>query len=879
MITKAELRAQFSADWKKHYNVKVLAENGYSRRHCKNCGCNFWSIDEREVCADASCMGYEFIGSPPSKKSLSYVDTWKEIEKYFVKNGHASIAPYPTVARWRDDLYFTVASINDFQPYVVNGEVEPPANPLLVPQTCIRFSDIGNVGVTGRHYTNFVMIGQHAFNTKKTGLFYWKDEALGHDIKYLGALGIPKSEIVFKEDVWMGGGNFGPCIEYFCRGLELGNCVFMQYAITDEGTRELSTKVIDMGAGLSRLAWITSGAPTSYEIVFGPVIEKMKKQAGISIEKALFEKYARVSGSLDVSEVKNISDERALVAGKVGVDAEELFSTIEPLHALYACADHLSTHLFTCTDGMLPSNSGGGYNIRMILRRVFGFDSEFDLRLDYAGIIEGHAKHLHGIFPYLTEGVRTAVDVVEEERRKYESTKAKGRAKVSALVSKAKTDGKRISPEQLKSLYESDGVPIELVEKIAKADGFAIDIPSDFYALIRKEDEAGKEKAEQLDLAGMEKTKGMYYEDTYEFAASVVGTKGKFIILDKSAFYPEGGGQYCDGGTLDGEPVLYVKKEAGVILHEVKDASKFKIGSKIKGIVDRGRRMQTSRHHSAVHLVNAACRHVLGNHIWQAGAYKDVQKAHIDVTHYRRITDEEVARIELAANEFVMSDMPIVLEVLPRIEAEQKYGFRLYQGGAVPGAMLRVISMGEIDHQACGGTHTVLKSTGQIGPIRITKREGVQDGVERLTLVAGEAAVKYTQEREGLLRDAADSLMVPETQLKNTARKFFEDWKAATKENEQLTEIVVVALAQKMADEARKAGKTIVGGEYPSYSPKFAEKLAVEISKQMPVCITAKDGFVAAAASSQSGMDALELLKQAGARGGGNKTFARGKKI
>ena len=211
MLSKDELRLKFQKEWEKHYSLNVLKELGFKRRRCKKCGRYFWSVEERDLCGDPACIGYEFIGNPPSNLKLGYVETWKRIEKYFVENGHGSIEPYPTVARWRDDLYFTIASINDFQPYVVRGEIEPPANPLIVPQPCIRFSDVENVGVTGRHYTNFVMIGQHAFNTDKTGLFYWKEEAIRHDINYLTkAIGIPLEKLVFHEDVWMGGGNFGP---------------------------------------------------------------------------------------------------------------------------------------------------------------------------------------------------------------------------------------------------------------------------------------------------------------------------------------------------------------------------------------------------------------------------------------------------------------------------------------------------------------------------------------------------------------------------------------------------------------------------------------------------------------------------------------------
>ncbi|MBI5046333.1 alanine--tRNA ligase, partial [Candidatus Micrarchaeota archaeon] len=440
-VDKDQLRKQFASEWEKHYKLKILIDRGFHRQKCPKCSRMYWAKDaKRGMCGDPSCIGYQFIGSTPVKKKLGYVDTWKAVEKYFTSNGHGYVKPYPTVARWRDDLYFTVASINDFQPYVVNGELEPPHNPLIVPQPCIRFSDISNVGVSGRHYTNFVMIGQHDFNTEKTGLFYLKDQALEHDLNYLNALGIPEDEIIFQEDVWAGGGNFGQCIEYFVRGLELGNCVFMQYEVTQTGTRELSTKVIDMGAGLSRLAWITSGEPTSYEVVFGSVIEQMKKKAGVSIDRDLFVRFAKISGSLNEDEVGDLEKEKERVAKLLGVTKKELFDSLEPLQALYASADHLQTLLFTVTDGMLPSNSGGGYNLRMILRRVFGFEQKVGYSLDYDKIVEGHAKHLEYIFPHLKDGVETTIDVIAEEQKRYAATKEKARGIVLNIIKKAKSD-------------------------------------------------------------------------------------------------------------------------------------------------------------------------------------------------------------------------------------------------------------------------------------------------------------------------------------------------------------------------------------------------------------------------------------------------------
>lgn len=874
-MDKGELRAQFRKDWEKHYKVSALIDRGYTRQQCGKCSRFFWSVASREICSDPSCIGYQFIGKKMAAAPLGYVETWKKIEEYFTKHNHASVEPYPTVARWRDDLYFTIASINDFQPYVVSGELEPIANPLIVPQPCIRFSDISNVGVTGRHYTNFVMVGQHAFNNRKTGDFYWKDEAITHDLGYLSYLGIKEEHLVFLEDVWLGGGNFGPCIEYFADGLELGNCVFMQYEVLPGGSsRELSTKVIDMGAGLERLAWITHGSPISYGNTFGPAVEKLQKKAGIRVDEKLFLEYAKLSGSLNTDEVEDIGKEKAGIAAKLGLSVEEMDETFNPLHSVYACADHLKTILFTSTDGMLPSNSGGGYNLRMILRRAFGFDEEYSMQLDYAGVFEAHARHLHDIFPKLLEGVPTAIAIVEEERRKYAAGREKGRGKVANLLSR----GKPIGVEDLKKLYESDGIPVELVAEIAKEKGVKVPIPENFYSLMKKEDEAGPASEHKVDVEGHEKTKTLFYAGVEEFDAKVLAVKGKYVILDSTAFYPEGGGQIYDIGDLNGVKVVNVQKEKGVILHEVASPGSFSVGTKVHGKVHGARRKQITRHHTAIHLINACARQILGPHIWQGGSYKDEKKAQIDLTHYKKITWEELERIEQLANKYVTEDLPVKTEILGRTDAEARYGFRLYQGGAVPGKELRVVSIGEIDHEACGGTHNYIKSTAELELVKIVRREGVQDGVERVVIKCGPEAIKHIEGRERLLREAAEALGVPEDQLKSTALRFFNEWKERGKELEKLTALMSHTIADNAMTYAKKEGKKLIELDKAPYSQKLAEEVAGKLSESgFAAVITTNDGFIVSVAPEKSGFDAMELLRKHGGKGGGSAAFARGK--
>jgi alanyl-tRNA synthetase len=183
------------------------------------------------------------------------------------------------------------------------------------------------------------------------------------------------------------------------------------------------------------------------------------------------------------------------------------------------------------------------------------------------------------------------------------------------------------------------------------------------------------------DIATLPKTHALYYGTESAFRAKVQAiVHGKYVVLDQTAFYPEGGGQTFDTGKLDGVDVRQVTKQAGIVLHEVADISRFKAGQHVEGTVDLERRKTIARHHTAAHILNAACRNVLGSHIWQGGSGKDEEKAHLDLTHYRKISNDELAEIEHRVNEYIMSNLPIQTHVLPRNEAESRYGFTIYQG-------------------------------------------------------------------------------------------------------------------------------------------------------------------------------------------------------
>ncbi len=274
----------------------------------------------------------------------------------------------------------------------------------------------------------------------------------------------------------------------------------------------------------------------------------------------------------------------------------------------------------------------------------------------------------------------------------------------------------------------------------------------------------------------MTPTRLLFYEDLnlFEFQARIVKIlDGEYIILDKTAFYPRSGGQEPDLGYIGGFEVQDVDKYGNVVLHKVK-SHKLAEGQIVRCKVDSHRRGIIARHHTATHLVNGAAQKILGSWVWQHSAYKDIDKARLDITHYAHLTNEEIAKIEDLANSAVLMNLPVIKEILPRSKAEQKYGFRLYQGGVVPTRELRVLNISGWDVEACGGTHT--SRTGDVGVIKILKSERIQDGVERIEYVAGEPALKYIQKRENMLRKISDVIESPQdkvvkavTEIKNTA--------------------------------------------------------------------------------------------------------------
>ncbi len=764
-----------------YFPTKELKSLGYMRKLCECCGNCFWTtLKDREVCGDPVCSGgFQVVIDNPSQVKLSFIGVWEKIVEILEPRGYVPIKRYPCVARWNPTSEFTIASISAFQPYVITGEVEPPAKKLIIPQFCLRFNDIENVGITGAHNTGFVMIGQHQFVPPEE----WNQGELFmdiHDFIHEG-VGLAKEEITIHEDSWAGGGSFGCSLEFFSRGVELFNQVYTMFEQTPEGPRELKLKVLDMGLGQERVAWFSQGTPNIYEAIFPYVLSKLREITRIELDLELYNKFSQYSAYLNIDEVDDMDKAWQRVAKDLKIDVKELRNRIIPMTGLYSIADHARSLLFAINDGKLPSNVGGGYNLRVIFRRAFSFIAQFKWDIDMADVCVWHAEELKDIFPEVSEHLDEIREILSVEKMKFYTTKKKAGKILEKIIKKG-----NISTDTLIELYDSNGISPDMVKEAAKKFNVKIKIPDDFYALVVERHEKveqvhATEREIELDLEGIPETKSLYYYDYTIISneAKVLKIIDNMVVLDKAITYPTSGGQIHDIGVINGQKFSDAFKQGNYTVHVLDEKPNFKEGDIVKIEVDKEWRKQLSQHHTATHIVNAAARDILGSHINQAGAKKTIKNSHLDITHYEQIPRDEIMEIEKRANEIVENGIDLNLRFIPRSDAERKYGMTIYQGGAVPGKNLRIVEIPGIDVEACGGTH--LNNTSETGYIHITKSQKIQDGTVRLTFTAGKATDKLKEKHREILDELKGILSVDRKQLVGRVEELLEKWKNVNK--------------------------------------------------------------------------------------------------
>lgn len=886
-LSKDNLRLEFSKNHDKYYRVGLFDELGFGRNTCSICGKNFWSIEKRDVCEDTDHTEYAFFKKNPLE--MGYVDFWRRFEDFFKENGHASMDRYPVVSRWRQDLYFTIASIQDFQ-RIEDGKIsfEYGANPVIVPQMCLRFGDIDNVGFTGRHFTGFMMAGQHAFNVPEEG--YWKDRTIELNFKFLTeVMGIRKEDIIYSEDVWSmpDFSAFGPSLESFSKGLELVNSVFTQFELSNGSISELQSKVVDVGWGFERLLWYSSGTDNAYEAVFRTTLERIRKKTGLEMDAKLFKRFAGIAGELNMEDAKDVNMKEGELLKRAGITKKEYENSIKPLQAFYATLDHTRTLLFAITDGALPSNVGGGYNLRIILRRALDFMDRYGFGVEIAEIAEYIAMDLKGLYPELESSMKSGEfeEVVDTESKRYKKSKESSLRIVEAMIAK----NERMDSNKFRMLYESNGVTPDFMRSVAASKGIHMDIPENLYEdmivgdIVKKE----RHKKQQELPKGLPETEQLYYNSISSSKSKVLFSARNIVVLDKSPFYPEGGGQASDRGTIENINVIDVQKHNGVIVHlmeeDIGGTEEFKTGSQVNADVDVDRRCRLIAHHTATHLISAASRAILGKHAWQEGARKEPDKAHIDIAHFERLTEKQLDDIESLVNRWIRDGIKVEARIMDRGEAESKYGFEIYQGHGVPAKKMRIILIQSddgrfIDAEACGGLHAVGMEHA-IGMIKIISSYRLHDGIDRIEFVAGEAALDYVRSISKSLSEAAMKANADPFKLDEKIGSILEESKELRKQMQEYKEVVSAQIAGSM-----KGSETVDKKlDVPRDMLRLIATETTRLNNNAIVMLRNESGDVVCISGENSKEDALEFIKSRSSGkkfvGGGSSKFAEGRLV
>jgi alanyl-tRNA synthetase len=900
------------------YSLPFFKQEGFIRKLCPKCGEHYWTQNaKQETCGESGsdeCGCYTFLGNPATTKKFTLSEMREAFLSFFEENGHTRIKPYPVVARWRKDIYLTHASIIDFQPYVTEGIAPPPANPLVISQPCIRLTDISNTGPTfGRHLTIFEMGGAHAFNYPDKEI-YWKDDTVRFHHRFATeCLGIKSEEVIYKEGVWVGGGNAGPDVECICRGLEVGTLVFMQYKVVGDDFVELPIRTVDTGYGIDRFTWISQGVSNLFQAIYGNLLDKVMSMAGITnVDQDFLTRVAKYSGLVSVDKRANRMVARKRVSELTGIDLATLEKTLVPIENAWAVTDHTKTLSFILSEGVVPSNIQEGYLARLLFRRVYRLMRS--LNMDPAklyDIVDMQADYWGKDFPRIKEMQKEIIEMLKVEEEKFVETLKRGEGMVKRIAVDLKTKGTgKLPMDTLTELYDSHGLPPEIVKQAAEKEGVEVEVPENFYALIAnrhmqapkpvEEEEAQAEQTLQKVAEQLPATEQLYYFDVYqkEFDAKVLKIiNGTYVVLDKTCLYPEGGGQPTDQGWLISGTTKFdivdVQKIGKVIIHKLKETATFKEDSTIHGIVDWDRRYSLMKAHTVTHLINGAARRVLGEHVWQSGTQKGLETSRLDISHYSRLTQEEIHQIETLANQAIGANMKVETTWLPRNEAESRYGFRLYQGGAVPGKDIRVVKTGDWDVEACAGTH--LSTTSEVGFVKIVYTERVQDGVERLGYAVGLKALKAVQDQESLLWKVAEALTSPIDKLDKTAEKVVKELKETNVEKRKLIKELAakessVGTAQTSEVATEVNGITIIKRDFGDViDADRMLRTGSEIIKRNEATVTlfyGSDGktcrlmVMAGETAVQKGVNAGGIVKEAapifGGGGGGRRNFAQG---
>ncbi len=440
------------------------------------------------------------------------------------------------------------------------------------------------------------------------------------------------------------------------------------------------------------------------------------------------------------------------------------------------------------------------------------------ISLPLSEILAMQVRYWEEQFPELADNLDYIVQVVDLEVTRYLKTLDQGKSLLLRIIKDPEIRRRGVLPLNLLiQLYDSHGLPPEVVKEATEPHGVKVEIPDTFDTIVAERHSSSQQapKKEEDDilqgLPTLPTTELVYYSDpkVKRLKAKVLYSDRTRVVLDRTIFYPEGGGQLSDTGYLiieGGEvKVLNVQKSRGVVVHFVEDTEPIGVGTIVECVVDWERRSALARHHSSTHILLGAARRVLGEHVWQEGAQKSVEKSRLDISHFEKISPSQIRELEVLANRVVQECRPIKAYFEDRNKAEQMFGMRLYQGGVVQGPTIRVVEVEGWDAEACGGIHC--SNTGEIGLIKIIRSERIQDGVERIEFVSGEQAISFIHSQESNLQEVSKILNTPVERVEKATAKLMEDLSESKRQIERLRKM----LAQRISADLYSTAETIKG--------------------------------------------------------------------
>ena len=770
---------------------------------------------------------------------------------FFEGKGHLRLDSFPLVPKNDPSLLLINSGMAPMKKWFLAQE-EPPRHRVTTCQKCIRTPDIERVGITARHGTFFEMLGNFSFQD------YFKEEVIPWAWEFLTSdewMAIPKDKLhisVYEEDdeaydIWTkkvgvapdhmvrlgkednfwehGSGPCGPCSEiYFDRGPEYGcgkptcgvgcdcdrymeiwNLVFSQFDADGKGHYErLARPNIDTGMGLERLACVMQNVGNLFE----------------------------------VDTVQSVLHHVEHIAGKTYKQDPKTDISIRVI------TDHIRSCTFMVSDGILPSNEGRGYVLRRLLRRaarhgrMLGIDHPF-----LVDLVETVIQSSESAYPELREHDAYIKKVIGTEEANFARTIDAGMNILNNMIDRLeKAHQKLLSGMDAFKLNDTFGFPLDLTKEIAAEQGLEID-EDGFHAEMKKQKE--RARAERLkknisgwseDLFGALEAEPTVFTgyDTLTDKGTVVALSdeetltdaiatdeeakdGVLVVLDKTPFYAEMGGQAADHGVLNGTEcslrVLDVKKTPkGYYVHTcVLESGIVKVGDVLTAQVDKGYRMAIARNHTATHLLQAALREVLGDHVHQAGSYQDASITHFDFTHFSAVTPEELARVQKIVNDKIFDSMNVTVQEMPVEEAKKLGAMALF--GEKYGKVVRVVDIEGWSTEFCGGTH--VKNTAQIGGFKIVSESSVAAGIRRIEAVTGRNLLIRANLQEAMLHDVANTLKANNVAaLPARAEAVMAENKAMSRELEEMKAKIAASKVDSLFDNAEEADGVKIASAY-----------------------------------------------------------------